>query len=79
MTWQRWCKTPYSLKAIDSGVLSGASIHGCPDLRVVDMMSDPGAQAILDEGCNMTCHSKPWRKNADQKLLDMGFTMEALG
>ena len=25
-------------------------VHGCPDLRVVDMMNDGGVCAILDEG-----------------------------
>ena len=53
-------------------------VHGCPDLRVVDMMNDDGVWAILDEGCNMTCHSRSWRQNAEQKLLNLGFTMEAL-
>ncbi len=53
-------------------------VHGCPDLRVVDIMRDDGVWAILDEGCNMTCHSRSWRENAQQKLLNLGFTMEVL-
>eukprot|EP00434_Breviolum_minutum_P004941 symbB.v1.2.004358.t1/scaffold240.1/size264318/14 len=53
-------------------------IHGCPDLRVVDILNDDGVWAILDEGCNMTCHSKSWRMNAQQKLQNLGFTMECL-
>jgi len=53
-------------------------IHGCPDLRVVDILHDDGVWAILDEGCNMTCHSKSWRINAQRKLQDLGLTMESL-
>ena len=53
-------------------------IHGCPDLRVVDILHDDGVWAILDEDCNMTCHSKSWRMNAQQKLQNLGFTMECL-
>ena len=45
-------------------------------LREVDMLADPGVWAILDEGCNTTCHSKAWRLNAQEKLLNKGFTME---
>ena len=54
------------------------TVHGCPDLRVVDMLQDEGVSAILDEGCNMTCHSRSWRINAQHKLQDLGFTMECL-
>ena len=53
-------------------------IHGCPDLRVVDILHDDGVWATLDEGCNMTCHSKSWRINAQRKLQELGFTMECL-
>ena len=53
-------------------------IHGSPDLRVIDTLEDDGVWAILEEGCNMTCHSQSWRLNAGRKLLDLRFTMEIL-
>ena len=40
------------------------------------MLKDPGVWSILDEGCNTTCHSKAWRLNAQEKLLNKGFTLE---
>ena len=45
-------------------------------LRKVDIMADPGVWAILDEGCNTTCHSKMWRENAEEKYLQQGFVVE---
>ena len=52
-------------------------IHGVNrNLREVDILEDDGVWAILDEGCNTTCHSKEWRVNAEKKLLAKGFTME---
>jgi len=52
-------------------------IYGSPkELREVDIVTDPGIWAILDEGCNTTCHSRSWRLNAQEKLEAMGFCME---
>ena len=46
------------------------------DLRVVDLSEDEGIWAVLDEGCNTTCHSKAWRLNAEEKYLKMGYCVE---
>ena len=52
-------------------------IHGVNhELREIDILTDDGIWAILDEGCNTTCHSHEWRINAEKKLLQKGFTME---
>ena len=45
-------------------------------LREVDIMEDESAWAILDEGCNTTCHSGQWRENAEAKFLNHGFAVE---
>jgi len=45
-------------------------------LREVDIMNDASVWAILDEGCNTTCHSRMWRENAEEKFLNQGFVVE---
>ena len=46
------------------------------NLREVDIMTDNSVWAVLDEGCNATCHSKAWRENAEAKWLSQGFVVE---
>ena len=42
-------------------------IHGVnAKLREIDMLEDDGVWAILDGGCNTTCHSLGWRLNAQK-------------
>ena len=45
-------------------------------LREVDVMEDESVWAILDEGCDTTCHSRQWRENAEAKFLNHGFVVE---
>jgi hypothetical protein len=40
-------------------------------LRVVDPYEDPHIWAVVDDGCNSSCHTKLWRKNADKKLAKL--------
>ena len=42
-----------------------------PDVETVNTDSDPRIFALLDDGCNKTCHSKDWRIKADVKLKNM--------
>jgi len=42
-------------------------------LRVVDPYEDPHIWAVVDDGCNSSCHTKLWRKNADMKLAKLNF------
>ena len=39
----------------------------------VNPYEDPGIWAILDEGCNSSTHTRPWRENAEAKWLKLGF------
>ena len=36
-------------------------------LAYVNPYDDPGIWAILDEGCNSSTHTRPWRENAEAK------------
>ena len=38
----------------------------------VDILKDPRCFAVLDEGCNRTCHGKKWIENAIEKLEKLG-------
>ena len=42
------------------------------DLPVVDIAEDPRLFAILDEGCNSTCHTKSWAAKARNVLQGYG-------
>ena len=42
-----------------------------PDVEIVNTDNDPRIFALLDDGCNKTCHSKDWRLKADTKLKNM--------
>ena len=33
-----------------------------PNLPMVDLDTDEGVLAILDEGCNNTCHARTWNR-----------------
>ena len=47
-------------------------------LEKVDILTDPRVFALLDEGCNRTCHGEHWRMNAQQKLQMMGRSLGPL-
>ena len=38
------------------------------ELEQVDPFGHDGIFALLDEGCNSSCHSRSWRINAELKL-----------
>ena len=38
-------------------------------------MDDPDVYAVLDEGCNASCHSRKWAVMAESKLARKGYTM----
>ena len=44
-----------------------------PGLPWVDIYEDPGIWAVLDEGCNSTCHGEQWARNAEMKLNKLGY------
>ena len=64
----------YQGKEDDQPMMPVRDLEG--DLRVVDLLEDEGIWAVLDEGCNTTCHSKAWRLNAEEKYLKMGYCVE---
>ena len=41
-------------------------------LRVVDPIADDGVWAIIDDGCNSSCHGEVWRQNAEAKMKVLG-------
>jgi hypothetical protein len=42
-------------------------------LPVVDVYSDDGIWAVLDDACNNNCHSIKWMSNASEKLRRQGY------
>lgn len=42
----------------------GVTTATCEDLPEVDMKTDHRILAILDEGCNSTCHTSVWAAKA---------------
>ncbi len=47
-------------------------------LRIVDPYTDPNVWAIVDDGCNASCHSDKWIHNAMSKWKAKGFTPRQL-
>ncbi len=47
-------------------------------LRIVDPYTDPNVWAIVDDGCNASCHSDKWIHNAMSKWEVKGFTPRQL-
>ena len=43
------------------------------DLPWVDVFKDSEVWAVLDEGCNSTCHGKRWAENAEKKFSALGW------
>ena len=43
-----------------------------------NILEDPRVFALLDEGCNRTCHGERWRKNAQYKLQMLGRSLGPL-
>ena len=41
----------------------------------IDIEKSPHVFALLDEGCNSTCHSSAWAAEAEKKLARFGYTM----
>ena len=46
-------------------------------LEEVDPLRDDHVYAMLDEGCNSTCHGEKWRIDAEKKLEKLGFRAKA--
>eukprot|EP00435_Cladocopium_sp_Y103_P038080 s1209_g10.t1 len=60
--------------------LHGSESHYPSDLvymnfEAVDVEKSPHVFALLDEGCNSTCHSNAWAADAEKKLARLGYTM----
>ena len=47
-------------------------------LERVNIFEDPRVFAVLDEGCNRTCHGSRWMKNAQIKFAKLGRTLGPL-
>ena len=60
--------------------LHGSDSHYPQDLvymnfETVDVAKSPHVFAVLDEGCNSTCHSKSWAVDAEARLARLGYHM----
>ena len=60
--------------------LHGSDIQYPQDLvymnfETVDIARSPHVFAVLDEGCNSTCHSKAWAVDAEARLARLGYSM----
>ena len=60
--------------------LRGSDSHYPQDLvymnfETVDVAKSPHVFAVLDEGCNSTCHSKSWAVDAEARLARLGYHM----
>ena len=41
--------------------------------RIVDPYEDPHIWAVVDDGCNSSCHTRLWREKAEKKLAQLNF------
>ena len=60
--------------------LHGSDIQYPQDLvymnfETVDIARSSHVFAVLDEGCNSTCHSKAWAVDAEARLARLGYSM----
>ena len=61
-------------------MLNGSESHFPQDLvymifESIDIENSPHVFALLDAGCNSTCHSSSWAAEAEKKLAQFGYTM----
>ena len=61
-------------------MLNGSECHFPQDLvyvnlESIDIENSPHVFALLDEGCNSTCHSSSCAAEAEKKLAQFGYTM----
>ena len=64
---------PHAFVALESlmALVKAHTLRFNDDLEIVDIFEDDRVWAVPDGGCNSTCHSPLWRRNAEEMWAKM--------